>query len=349
MKFDFAIGNPPYQDEAPGDSKSDLPVYHYFMDAAYTISDKVELITPAKFLSNAGGTPKKWNEKMLNDKHFKILFYESNAKSVFPNTTFTGGIAITYRDEKNDFEPITVFSPFEELNSIKNKVLKSDFKSISELISGRTPFLYTDDLHKDFPDIEAKLSDGHKYDVSSNSFEVIPEIYEFDKPEDEQNYVRVLGRLENKRTYVWLKKEYVRGRDDNFIGNWKVLLPKANGASGMLGKEPARLISKPVVGYPYDISTDTFICVGVFSTKEETENALKYINSKFARALLGILKVTQANPKTTWEFVPLQDFTDSSDIDWSKPISEIDKQLYKKYSLSDDEIKFIDSHVKEMN
>jgi len=100
--------------------------------------------------------------------------------------------------------------------------------------------------------------------------------------------------------------------------------------------------------------------MGAFDTKEEAENLLKYVKSKFARLLLGILKVTQGNKAETWERVPLQDFSISSDIDWSKSpnkidvdasneygceINEIDAQLYKKYRLSKAEIIFIESKI----
>ena len=78
-------------------------------------------------------------------------------------------------------------------------------------------------------------------------------------------------------------------------------------------------------------------------------NAMKYIKTKFVRALLGVLKVTQDNNADKWKYVPLQDFTTSSDIDWSQSIKDIDQQLYRKYGLSDDEIEFIETHVKEMN
>lgn len=64
--------------------------------------------------------------------------------------------------------------------------------------------------------------------------------------------------------------------------------------------------------------------------------------------MLGILKVTQDSSKSTWKYVPMQDFTDKSDIDWSKSVADIDRQLYKKYGLSQKEIDFIESHVKEM-
>ena len=76
---------------------------------------------------------------------------------------------------------------------------------------------------------------------------------------------------------------------------------------------------------------------------------MKYVKTKFARVMLGILKITQDNTPEKWKLVPLQDFTQSSDIDWSKNIPEIDQQLYKKYNLSEDEIKFIETKVQAMD
>jgi hypothetical protein len=80
----------------------------------------------------------------------------------------------------------------------------------------------------------------------------------------------------------------------------------------------------------------------------EAENTEKYIKTKFVRAMLGILKITQDCPGPKWKYVPLQDFTSTSDIDWTQPIAAIDQQLYKKYDLTPDEIGFIETHVKEM-
>lgn len=92
MKFDFIIGNPPYQDETVGEQKTFAPpIYHHFMDAAYQLADKVELIHPARFLFNAGSTPKAWNKKMLADPHFKVLFHEQNSAAVFSGTDIRGG------------------------------------------------------------------------------------------------------------------------------------------------------------------------------------------------------------------------------------------------------------------
>ena len=84
------------------------------------------------------------------------------------------------------------------------------------------------------------------------------------------------------------------------------------------------------------------------NNKDETENFMKYIKPNFARAMLDTLKVTQYTHCENCLNVPLQDFTAISDIDWSKSVSEIDKQLYKKYGLSADEVEFIESKVREM-
>lgn len=349
MKFDFVIGNPPYQEEAPGESTSEKPVYHYFLDAACDVGDCVELVTPARFLFNAGATPKEWNKKMLNSPHFQVLEYGSDATEYFPNTAITGGIAVTMYDERKSEVPIRQFIPFKELTSICNKVTNiKQFYPLSSIISGRTPYLFTDILHDDHPEAQSLLSSGHMYDISSNAFTSLPDVFLVQQPDNNEKYYRVLGRMNNERAYCWILKKYARGRLDDYIGKWKVFLPKANGASGMLGEEAARLISKPVVAQPNDIATDTFLVVGSYDTEQEANALLKYLFSKFARVLLGVLKITQDNTPEKWNCVPLQDFTSASDIDWSAPIKAIDQQLYKKYGLSDEEIRFIETHVKEM-
>lgn len=118
---------------------------------------------------------------------------------------------------------------------------------------------------------------------------------------------------------------------------------KANG-SGNFGEA----LSTPVVLEPQVATTQTFLTVGNFENSEEASACLDYTRTKFARALLGVLKITQDNPSRVWEHVPAQDFSSNSDIDWSKSVPEIDQQLYKKYGLSASEIDFIEANVKAM-
>ena len=232
MKFDFVIGNPPYQDETLGDNKGFAPpVYHKFLEAAYKIANTVEMIHPARFLFNAGSTPKQWNEQMLQDPHLKVLYFEQDSSKVF----------------------------------------------------------------------------------SEN----------------------------NERVYKYVRRDYINTVSN--LDKYKIFLPKANGV-GALGE----ILSMPILSDPMIGATETFLSIGAFEQKAEAEAALKYIKTKFARVLLGVLKTTQDITPEKWKCVPLQDFTHSSDIDWSTSIAEIDKQLYKKYNLSNEEIDFIETNVKEM-
>lgn len=120
------------------------------------------------------------------------------------------------------------------------------------------------------------------------------------------------------------------------------MIPKSNG-SGRFGEN----LTRPVILRPGEIATDTFMSIGLFKTQKEAECMIKYYCSKFFRTLLGINKVTQDNPQSAWRMIPLIDFN-AGDIDWTVCVQEIDKQLYKKYALTEKEVEFIESKVKEM-
>jgi type II restriction enzyme len=343
MRFDFVIGNPPYQDDTIGDNKGFAPpIYHKFLDNAFKVANAVELIHPARFLFNAGSTPKAWNNKMLKDEHFKILYYESDASKIFPNTDIKGGVVISYRDLRCDFGSINVFTKFIELNTVLHKVItKNKFISMKDIVVTRTAYRLTAVLHRDHPEAIACLSEGHAYDMSTNIFERLPQVFNSDCPSDSHSYIQILGREKNERVYKYIRRDYVNKVKN--LDKYKIFIPKANGV-GKFGE----LLSSPMVVPPKIGSTETFLSIGAFVAKNEAESAFKYIKTKFARSLLGVLKTTQDITPEKWKYVPLQDFTPSSDIDWSKSVAEIDQQLYAKYGLDEKEIAFIESHVKEM-
>lgn len=342
FKFDVVIGNPPYQDESIGGSTSAPPIYDKFMDAAFTVGKQVELITPARFLFDAGNTPKKWNRKMLNDKHLKVVDFQQNSAEVFPGTDIKGGVAVTYRDSGKDFGAIKTFFRFPELQTILAKVKRNSHESLSSIISGRGIYRLTEIALKEHPEIEKNQSTGHKTDVGTSAFKLFKDVLFFtNKPDEVNEYVQVLGILDSKRRYFWIKSQYL-STPDNF-NNYKVVLAKANGA-GTFGE----ILSTPVIARPSVGYTETFLSVGSFPNLIEAEAVKKYICSKFTRSLLGIMKITQDTTTEKWSKVPSQDFSTSSDIDWTKPIADIDQQLYKKYGLDQHEIDFIESHVKEM-
>lgn len=341
MKFDVVIGNPPYQEESPGESSSKKPIFNYFMDLSYKLADKAVLITPGKFLSDAGGTPKSWNKKMLHDPHIKVVLFEKDSSVIFPNTDIKGGVVITLRDKTQNFGEIGTFTGFDELDAVLKRVEPHISESLSDIAYSRTSYKFTESLHRDFPEARKLLSRGHKFDVASNVFETLPMIFNNNKPDDD-DYIRLYGRENKQRIYKYIKREYIA--DHPNLEKYKVILPKSNG-SGVLGET----ISGPIVGVPLVGHTETFMSFGAFETEQEANALLKYIKTKFARTMLGILKVTQDNPVSVWRFIPLQNFTDESDIDWSASINEIDNQLFIKYNLTNQEIGFINEKVQEMN
>lgn len=340
MKFDAIVGNPPYQIMATGEANGSDPIYHLFIDAACKLGEKVSFIHPARFLFNAGKTPKDWNEKMLNDEHYKVVQYWANSGDVFPTVDIKGGVAVTYWDKNKTFEKIGTFTSYPELNGIKKKAAPTEeINSLMSIMYNQTNF-DLDVLLKEHPDyIKGIGSEGKDRRLEKNIFDKIPLFTEEKSNEDD---IKILGVIKNKRCYRFIPRKYLDISHENLM-KYKVLVPRSNG-SGAIGE----VLSTPILGEPILGYTRTFLGIGAFDSKEEAENALKYVRTKFARTMLGILKITQDNPIETWRLVPLQDFTANSDIDWSKSIPEIDKQLYKKYGLSAEEISFIESKVREM-
>ena len=184
-----------------------------------------------------------------------------------------------------------------------------------------------------------KLSDAR---IGAGAFEKMETLFTENKPTDGFEYVLFFGLLRGKRVYRWFRREYFN--PVSTFEKFKVFVPKANG-SGALGE----VLSTPVIGQPVIGHTETFLSVGSFDSSFEATACYKFICSKFCRVMLGVLKVTQDNTAEKWKYVPLQDFTPASDIDWSRSIPEIDQQLYRKYGLDEKEIAFIESHVKEMS
>ena len=335
MKIDAIIGNPPYQVTVEGNGRS-KPVYHLFMDLACQISQRVSLITPARYLFNAGFTPTDWNSKMLNDEHFKVVNYKANSTEVFPSVDIKGGVAVMYRDSTQKFGKIGVFKAFPELNQIASKVEKLHEKSLVEIVYAESSYRF--DTSK--PEIERLVSDRLNGDkkIISNIFDKLPDLF---TEEQRPRAIGFYGRTKGGRCFRYADRKLFEKHPN--LDKYKVIVPESNG-SGAIGE----VLSTPLIGEPLIGVTQTFLTIGAFDTRAEAEACLKYVKTKFARTMLGLLKATQHNPKETWRLVPLQDFTDRSDIDWSQSVADIDRQLYRKYGLEEKEIAFIEEKVRAM-
>ena len=342
MKFDAVVGNPPYQTENQGDGTGKDPIYHIFIDNGRAICNRGTFIHPGRFLFDAGKTPKSWNEKMLHDKHYKIVKYFPDSSAVFPTVDIKGGVAITYWDEEKDFGEIGTFYLHSEMASIMQKIASIPADPFSDLVYAMDLYRITEEVYKENKWAEGRQSKGHRYALGSNVFDIFPELFFDTKPENSEEYIQVLGIQNSRRVYKWVKKKYIQ-LPKNF-DSYRVFIPKVNG-SGEFGD----ILTNPQVQPPQIGHTATFLCIGNFKTDFEANATLKYLKSKFLRLALSSLKVTHDNPKPVWRNIPQQDFTPHSDIDWTRSVSEIDQLLYHKYSLTEEEIAFIEKHVKPMD
>lgn len=349
VKFDYIVGNPPYQVSDGGAGASATPVYQLFSDVSKNLATVHCLVQPARWMTG-GKRLDAYRQDMMEDTHIKAIDDFADSKSVFSNVEINGGIVIYVYD--NDYSGPVDYTrhSFGNTTTMKRSLKEQDCeivirentlvdiyhavrdydktaKHVSDITSARKPYgLATDAI-------------GHesKYGLPVMSRSKIDDGYS------------ILGIDSNrKRVTVYVDKNYPFPKMDN-IDKYKLFVSKAYGAGKAIGESESTLVMcAPVVAVPNQACTETFLEIGSFDTKEEAENFYSYFKTKFFRTLLGIRKQTQDTKRSTYAFVPLQDFTSSSDIDWSLPVPQIDEQLYAKYDLSDDEIDFIESHVKTM-
>lgn len=340
MKFNAVVGNPPYQDKSESTRKP--PIYNEFYDLAFELSSLVVYITPGRFLFDAGQTPQQWNEKMLSDIHFRVEEYFASSKDVFDSVDIKGGLAVTIRNSNEDYGDIGIFTAYNELNSIFKTLKKyygSNFSSFAALISSQGVYRFSDKAISEYPEIAVVSGKGTKRKIVSRVVEELPAL--FTETQTNLDDVVILAKGKHGRIKRNIKRNLLQ--ENEYIDSYNVLIPEANG-SGSFDTFASPIIAPPLMG-----GSDTFLSIGTFDNQYEVESALKYIKTKFVRALVGIKKATHHNPKSVWEYVPMQIFSEQSDIDWNKSVSEIDKQLYNKYNLSKEEIEFIESNVKPMD
>ena len=344
MKFNVIVGNPPYQQSISSSSANKSLSKQLFPDFITTCvnlnPDYLSLITPSRWFAGDAQDKSflKLREFFRKNNHIEKIVNFPASQDVFSgvgfpgavnfflyNTNYNGDVEfVEYKGDKNKIiqrrplfeEGLSIILSDGLSYEILSKVKKSEFISLTTITKGRNAF-----------GITGKQADGISFKVKK------VEDYELRCRYEEIRYV---------------DKKYITKNQD-LADSWKIFISKANGAAGLLSDNKAvSILGNPYLSRPKTVCTDSLIPIGSFKTSFEATALMSYIHTKFLRYLVGILKVSQNIYQNVYEFVPLQNFTQKSDIDWSKPVAEIDKQLYKKYKLDKKEIKLIESHIKEM-
>lgn len=344
MNFTAIVGNPPYQKGNGGglNKSSGTAIYDDFVSVAKSLSPRfINMIIPSRWFAVLGGKLETFRNIMLDDKHILSLHDFNNAEDCFGKSIeLKGGVCYFLRDVEYDGKcNINIHNGNEVVS--ETRILKNHLTEVYVRYQK-----YLDILQK----VQNKKEDSFSTIVSPN------DPFGFDsRVEGSMRRVKVIPSLKPIRNGVefyyhgwrtkgigYVKRESVK-RNKEWIDKIKVLIPKAWGI-GDISKDSLSpfIVSNPSCCY------ETYLVVGTFENTSEANNAMKYMQTKFFHLLVAILKNTQNAMQGAYKYVPLQDFTSDSDINWSKSVAEIDQQLYAKYGLDESEITFIESKIKPM-
>ena len=321
MHFDVIIGNPPYQLADGGAQASARPIYHLFVQQAKKLNPRfVIFITPARWFAGGKGLDE-FRDEMLGDTRITELRDYTDSSLCFPGVKIEGGVSyflwernrhdlchiVTKTSQDNTIEGwrnlrepgMDVFIRYQQGYEIWRKVSEHNEPSFEKLLSARKPF----GLESNFKGLR-----------------------EDPRPDDVEVYA-------NKAVGFLARHEITKAVD--VVGKWKVFISYAYGMGDM---PPYQVLNKPFLGKPNTCCTETYLYLGPFETKEEAENVISYVKTRFFRFLVLLRKMTQHATAKVYACVPLQDFGKA----WT------DEALYAKYGLSADEVAFIEGMVKPM-
>lgn len=343
MKFSAIVGNPPYQVSFSSTSAYAGSIYQMFIEIARKLRpDYISMITPSRWLTKDGqGIKDEWVDEMLKGNHFIMLTDFPDASECFPGVEIKGGV--NYFLYSNAYIGVCKHI-IHQRGGIVGKTGVLDSIGAGIVIRDVNA---SDILEKIF-NVE-----GKDY-INSNSFASLvgPRDFFTTKVDGEsilgtnwRGYVSerddkhpvkfYLNRQMDPKGYGWVSESDIL-KNKQVLNMHKIYIPKAGGSGN-----DSIVLGKPIYGEPRSVCSVTYLVIGYtgyFKSKEEAENAISYLKTRFFRYLVSIKKRTQDNPRDVFQFVPLQDFSKT----WT------DSELYKKYGLSKLDIEYIETMIKPM-
>lgn len=334
MQFDVIIGNPPYQlNDGGGMGTSALPIYQLFVQQAKNLSPSfLIMVIPSRWFSGGRGLDE-FREEMLNDPRLVRVVDFPDSSECFPGIDLSGGVCyfLWERDSPRECAVTTIvkgqpstmerpllekgaetFIRYNEAIPILRKIRELNEESFAELVSSNDPF-------------------GFDVRVENSYKRVKPEINLVKSSNDLALYYN--GWRKDGVGYV--NKSTIQ-KNSEWTGKHKVYIAKAYGERGSC---PYLVLAKPFLGERNSCCTETYLMVGPFPSKELAKNVISYIQTRFFRFLVLLIKNTQNGMKKVYSFVPSQNFQQ----EWT------DEKLYEKYKLAGPEIAFIEKMVRSLS
>lgn len=343
LRFDVIIGNPPYQEMDGGAQASASPLYHHFIDLGKELDPELmSFIIPTRWYVGGKGLDD-FREEMLNDIRIRELHDWLTPNDIFPNTNIRGGVCYFLWDKNYDNrDKLTRVVTYED-----NRIIGDTVRTMS--IGGADIFIRDSEafsiLAKVFPNENVQTMLDH---ISPRK----PFGLEGYFTKDDKFRSRKKGLSEpvicygKGMTVGYVEKGEITVRSE-WVDSWKVFTPRANNIGTELNDDNLNTF----VGSPGTICTESYIVIGAELELDavSANNLSKYLSTKFVRYLHGLAKASHDATSKTYRFVPLQNFTNTSDLDWSVSVEEVDKQLYRKYGLSEEEATHIETKIKRMD
>lgn len=319
MKFDVIIGNPPYQLSDGGTNASASPIYQLFVTQAKRLNPRyMTMIIPSRWFGGGKGLDD-FRKTTLSDDRFCVIVDYENANDCFPGVDIAGGVC--YFLWNNDYHGLCKYT------SCKNGICKNAMRKLDEFDTFIRDTEAVDIIHK----------------IKLHNEKTMSSLVSFSRPFGLRTFVRpqetgdIILRWQ-KGEGPYHRNEITIGQD--MIDKWKVITSYVGydhaGNPGKDGKR--RVLSRIDIIPPGTICTETYLVIGAFETKEEADNLMGYMKTKFFRYLLSVFMFSHHLTRETYKLAPLQDFSHP----WT------DEMLYEKYKLTDDEIAFIESMIRPM-
>ena len=339
MKFDAIVGNPPYQEivgNYTGTVSQANPIYQLFVETATKMTDKyVSMITPSLWMTGGTGLTK-FREYMLEENHISVMYDFENSYSVFNNVNIAGGVSYFLWDKNNTGK--TKYTYTRKNNKKSTKVVNmalhgTDIFIRDQVANGILSKIGVFDSNFiSFMDVVSTISPFAKGQTG-----VYDKLFYKDKKE---NSVKMYRYSKNKNDkYAYVDKENIVANQD-WIDKDKVFVSKA-------GELSAKFNGLPFYGEKGTACSETYIVVGPFNNKDICMNVIKYMNTTLYKYLISQIKKTQNAARGVYKYVPMLDFETNKDIDWAASQSEINTELYNKYKLTNEEIKYIEEVVNQ--
>lgn len=360
QKFSCVVSNPPYQKTVEGDTSGGLaiPIYQEFFEVSKVVAEKISLVHPARFIYGSGGQRfEHMRNELLWSNHVRTYFSFDRATYLFEGidlpkglclylydkgynglaqvtVTNLGGVTTTL-DRHMGSEGFSVFIP--DLLSVKivTKIQEKMTASFSEKVSKFVPFGLPTNAR----------ARPTEFGLPESFFES-SEAAEPDEPELAVGLhdTEGAGIFNKKHQVFWMNKGYSPPRGEETISGYKLFTPQKYGRFDDGTASP--VVGPMHQGGPNEICTESYVFYGPFATESEMKACEKYVKTRFMRFCAKI-NSTGSLSRSVFKSVPLENFSEDSDIDWTKSVRSIESQLYAKYGLDKQEQEKIEELVTE--